>query len=374
MDEHTHDNLIQEFTDFVNQPAPGESPAAQTTESNKKSKFIKGDSLMTTYYEPRTPVVRDLIVPGLTIFGGVPKIGKSFLMLDLSHCVSKGEPFLGRDVTPGDVLYLALEDSEIRLQQRSRALGHANSTPRLTFLLNAPTMQSGLWDVLKEWIKEASEPRLIIIDTLQYIRDNKGARNSYVLDCQELKPLKDFADNNKLAIVAVHHYSKPTRAQQLGGDVFDRFNGSNGLTGTVDGMIAMDGKRDGSNAVELYTRGRDFEDETIPLIRSGAKWVCTSPEAVAREKYERDPLVPIIRELKSEMFAGKPWRFASSDFAACANERAGKPLFANGREANQHLRALQADLLKFDGIHYEAKGCVRANSGHNTTGGVLFTC
>ena len=349
MDEHTHDDRIQKFTDFVNQPAPGESPAAQTTEPHKKSKFIKGDSLMTTYYEPRTPVVRDLIVPGLTIFGGVPKIGKSFLMLDLSHCVSKGEPFLGRDVTPGDVLYLALEDSEIRLQQRSRALGHTKSTPRLTFLLNAPTMQSGLWDVLKEWIKGASEPRLIIIDTLQYIRDYKGARNSYVLDCQELKPLKDFADNNKLAIVAVHHYSKPTRAQQLGGDEFDRFNGSYGVNGTVDGMIAMVGNRDDSNAVELHTRARDFEEETIPLIRSGAKWVCTSPEAVAREKYERDPLVPIIRTLKGSQFAGHEWKTTLEDFAAAANSIKGAP-FMDALTAGKRLRSLEDDLLRYDGI------------------------
>lgn len=370
MDEHTHDNPIQKFEAFMDQPAPGESPAAQTTH---KSKFIKGDSLMTTYYEPRTPVVNNLIVPGLTILAGSPKIGKSFLMLDLSHCVSKGEPFLGRDVTPGDVLYLALEDSEIRLQRRSLALGHTKSTSRLSFLLEAPTMQNGLFSQLDEWIKEASEPRLIVIDTLQRVRDVNKSRDVYGSDYQALHELKSFADTRKLAIVAVHHLAKPTMAQRVG-DVFDRINGSNGLTGAVDAMIVMDGKRGEGNTATLKITSRDVESEDIPLVRSGAKWVCTSPEAVAREKYERDPLVQIIRELKSEMFAGKPWRFASSDFATCANERAGKPLFANGREANQHLRALQADLLKFDGIHYEAKGCVRANSGHNTTGGVLFTC
>lgn len=355
MDEHTHDDRIQEFKDFLNQPAPGESPAAQTTH---KSKFIKGDSLMTTYYEPRTPVVRDLIVPGLTIFGGVPKIGKSFLMLDLSHCVSKGEPFLGRDVTPGDVLYCALEDSEIRLQKRSLALGHENSTPRLSFLMEAPTMQGGLWDVLDEWIKGASEPRLIIIDTLQRVRDVNKSRDVYGSDYQALHELKSFADTRKLAIVAVHHLAKPTMAQRMG-DVFDRINGSNGLTGAVDAMIVMDGKRGEGNTATLKITSRDIESEDIPLVRSGAKWVCTSPEAVAREKYERDPLVPIIRTLKGSQFAGHEWKTTLEDFAAAANSIKGAP-FMDALTAGKRLRSLEDDLLRYDGI--SIKNSVRVGS------------
>lgn len=370
-DGRTHDGQIQKFDAFLNHPAPGEKPAARATDKHK-SKFIRGDSLMATYYEPQIQVVRNLIAQGLTVLAGSPKVGKSFLMLDAVHSVAKCEPFLGRDVTPGDVLYLALEDSEARLQRRSRELGHTESTSRLSFLLEAPTIQNGLLSTLEEWIEEVSEPRLIVIDTLQRVRGINTSRDVYGADYQVLHTLKAFADKHRLAIVAIHHFAKPTLAQR-GGDVFDRISGSNGLTGAVDAMIVMDGKRSESTAT-LKIVARDVESDDIPLIRSGAKWICTSPEAVAREKYERDPLVPIIRELKSERFAGKQWRFASSDFAACANERAGKPLFANGREANQHLRALQADLLAFDGIHYEAKPCVRANSGHNTTGGVLFTC
>lgn len=361
MDEYTQDDFIQGCKDFLNQPVPGESPAAQTTEPHKKSKFIKGDCLMTTYYEPRTPVVRDLIVPGLTIFGGVPKIGKSFLMLDLSHCVSKGEPFLGRDVTPGDVLYCALEDSEIRLQKRSLALGHENSTPRLSFLMEAPTMQGGLWDVLDEWIKGASEPRLIIIDTLQRVRDVNKSRDVYGSDYQALHELKSFADTRKLAIVAVHHLAKPTMAQRMG-DVFDRINGSNGLTGAVDAMIVMDGKRGEGNTATLKITSRDIESEDIPLVRSGAKWVCTSPEAVAREKYERDPLVPIIRTLKGSLFTGHAWSTTLEDFAAAANAIKGAP-FMDVLTAGKRLRALEDDLLRFDGISVNTSARVGSKRG-----------
>lgn len=302
---------------------------------------------MSTHFETQRHIVRNLIAPGLTILAGSPKVGKSFFSLDLVQCVAKGEPFLSRDVTPGDVLYLALEDSAARLQRRSRELGHTESTSRLSFLLDAPTIQEGLLSTLEEWVKEVSEPRLIVIDTLQRVRGINTSRDVYGADYQALHTLKSFADKYKLAIVAIHHLAKPTLAQR-GGDVFDRVNGSNGVTGAVDAMIVMDGKR-GEGTATLKIAARDVESEDIPLIRSGAKWICTSPEAVAREKYERDPLVPIIRALKKSQFTEHAWSTTFENFASAVNTIKGAPIM-NAQAAGKWLRAREGDLLRFDGI------------------------
>src|SRR6476619_1531684 len=67
--------------------------------------------------------VPGLIPEGLTLFVGAPKRGKSWLILDVALAVASGGRALGAiDVERGRTLYLALEDSERRLQGRIRHL------------------------------------------------------------------------------------------------------------------------------------------------------------------------------------------------------------------------------------------------------------
>ena len=57
------------------------------------------------HFAPHPMIVEDLIAQGLTILGGTPKIGKSWLALDLALSVAKGVPFLGKPVHKTGVLY-----------------------------------------------------------------------------------------------------------------------------------------------------------------------------------------------------------------------------------------------------------------------------
>ncbi len=54
---------------------------------------------------------------GLYILAGAPKVGKSWLALDLCLSVAKGEPFLKRNTEQGYVAYLSLEDIGNNLNQ-----------------------------------------------------------------------------------------------------------------------------------------------------------------------------------------------------------------------------------------------------------------
>ena len=79
---------------------------------------IDADTLMSTPLPVTRFIVEDLLPEGLHILAGSPKIGKSWLALWICLRVSKGEPVWKLPATQGTVLYLCLEDSYARIQNR----------------------------------------------------------------------------------------------------------------------------------------------------------------------------------------------------------------------------------------------------------------
>ena len=77
-----------------------------------------GEQLMTLSLPPTRMVVTGLIPQGLHILGGAPKVGKSWLTLWLCIQVARGEPVWELPTEQGTVLYLSLEDSFCRIQNR----------------------------------------------------------------------------------------------------------------------------------------------------------------------------------------------------------------------------------------------------------------
>lgn len=83
-----------------------------------KLNTINCEEIMTEPLKPIEFVVDNLITQGLFILAGAPKIGKSWLALDICLSVAKGEPVLNAKTAQGTSLYLCLEDSRIRIQNR----------------------------------------------------------------------------------------------------------------------------------------------------------------------------------------------------------------------------------------------------------------
>ena len=79
---------------------------------------IDGETLMSNPLQPLNFVVDTLISQGLHILAGSPKVGKSWLALWLAVTVAKGESVWGLPVKQGTTLYLCLEDSQLRIQNR----------------------------------------------------------------------------------------------------------------------------------------------------------------------------------------------------------------------------------------------------------------
>ena len=75
-------------------------------------------------------ILPELLPEGTTVLAAPPKVGKSTLVYQVGvECAIGGELF-NRRVTPGSVLYLALEDGRRRGQERLRAALEGRTMPR----------------------------------------------------------------------------------------------------------------------------------------------------------------------------------------------------------------------------------------------------
>ena len=84
----------------------------------QKLQTVNAETLLYEPLEKPSFVVDSLIPTGLSLFCGSQKIGKSWLMLKLCLCVSQGIPLWNMPTMEGDVLYLCLEDTFCRIQDR----------------------------------------------------------------------------------------------------------------------------------------------------------------------------------------------------------------------------------------------------------------
>ena len=131
--------------------------------------------LYQTVYKSRPPVIDGLLYSGAYILAGAPKIGKSFLVAQLAYHVSTGQRLWGYEVHQGTVLYLALEDDFQRIQSRMFMMYGVADTASLHFATAANKIGNGLDEQLENFIKEHPDTKLVIIDTMQKIRET-GAR------------------------------------------------------------------------------------------------------------------------------------------------------------------------------------------------------
>ena len=149
--------------------------------TQKKIQTIDGATLMSMPLEELRFIVDSIIPQGLHILSGQPKSGKSWLLLSLCLNVTLGEKFWNFETEKGTVLYLCLEDSLNRIQ--SRLFDIAEEVPsNLYFATMVDSLSNGLLNQIEAFIKEKPDTVLIVIDTLQKVRDN-------VAECYERKSL-----------------------------------------------------------------------------------------------------------------------------------------------------------------------------------------
>ena len=244
----------------------------------KKFNSKSCEEIMTTVYKPIEFVVDNLLAQGLYILAGAPKVGKSWLALDMCLSIAKGEKVLGQQTTQGTALYLCLEDSYVRIQNRLYEITDVPAE-RLHFVIMSESIGNGLEEEIENFKNEHYDLKVVFIDTLQKVRNE--SESGYGTDYKELSVMKALADKLEITIVVVHHTRKCADS-----DPFNMISGSTGLSGCVDGsMVLIESKR-GSRTAKLHCVGRDIENAEINLQFDSdlKKWIVTDEPSDCKSK------------------------------------------------------------------------------------------
>ena len=231
-------------------------------ETNSKTlDTIDGKTLMETELKPLEFVVDTLLAQGLHILAGSPKVGKSWLALWFAVTVAKGESVWGMQTKQGTTLYLCLEDSTRRIQNRLDEITD-DAPGNVHFCTESSILGEGLEQQLEAFLAEHPDTVLIIIDTLQMIRSARYDA-TYANDYRDLSALKRIADAHGAAILLVHHLRK-----EYSEDVFNRISGTAAMGGVADSSFTLVEDKRGSGRATLSGIGRDIEYRELVLERN----------------------------------------------------------------------------------------------------------
>ena len=260
------------------------------------------NELFETSYSSRPPIIGGLLYPGTYLLAGAPKVGKSFLVAQLAFHISTGQPLWEFPVQKSTVLYLALEDDYQRLQDRMFRMFGVESTEHLHFATCAKQLGSGLEEQLELFLHEHPDTRLIIIDTLQKVREVGGASYSYASDYEIVGKLKTFADKHGICLLLVHHTRK-----QPASDKFEMISGTTGLLGCADGAFLLQKERGTTMNGTLDVVGRDQSEQKLHLVRDREHlfWNLDHLEAEICEPPPA-PLLEKLNALLTNKWVGSP--------------------------------------------------------------------
>ena len=275
--------------------------------------------LYQTAFRSRPPIIDGLLYAGAYILAGAPKIGKSFLVAQIAYHVSIGRKLWDFDVHQGTVLYLALEDDFQRIQSRMFMMYGVNDTPNLHFATAAGKIGTGLDEQLENFMREHPNTKLIIIDTMQKIREVGGEAYSYASDYEIIGRLKQFADKYCICVLTVHHTRK-----QPAGDSFEMISGTTGLLGCADGSLLMQKKKRTALEATIDVVGRDQQDQILYLSKDPNTqiWNLDRTETELHREPPDPTLEAVARLVTSEQpeWAGYPSELAEAlDTGMAAN-------------------------------------------------------
>lgn len=277
-----------------------------TSPVNDGLSVLSADTILTTKYPEPVWAIPDLLPVGLGILAGAPKQGKTWLAFQVALAVASGGVVLGKNVQRGAVLYLALEDSPRRIQERMQKQGWARGLPVEFIPLGEFTnqvgdLQNGGGERLARQIEKRGY-RLVVIDTLS--RAVRGDQNDVDQMTRALTPLQEIAHAKNVALLMVDHHRKTI------GDAFDAVSdilGSTAKGAMADTLWGLYRER-GKKGAKLAITGRDVEERTLALTMDWGVtycWQCEGDANALELTERRQEILDALTEI------GKPAQVAT---------------------------------------------------------------
>jgi len=240
-------------------------------------------ALLSTTFAPILWVVLGLLPEGLAILSGPPKIGKSWLVMNLCIAKATGGLVLGKFAAElAEVLLLSLEDNDRRLQGRLRTClsGEFMDLSRFHATTSWRRLDQGGLEDLTAWLKAHPFCKLVVIDTIQKIKPHAKRRNgtSYENDYDAYGGLQRLALEYHVCILVIHHNRKAVSRNE--DDPLEQISGSIGITGAMDTILMLRRPRGAAGAV-LTVTGRDIAEAEYGLTFNGntGNWSVTAGTA-----------------------------------------------------------------------------------------------
>lgn len=265
------------------------------------------------------------------------------MVAQIAYHVSTGEKLWEFEVHGGTVLYLALEDDYQRIQSHMFMMYGVEDSDNLHFATAANKIGNGLDEQLEFFVHGHTDTKLIIIDTMQKIREAGGEAYSYASDYEIIGRLKQFADKYGICVLIVHHTRK-----QPAGDSFEMISGTTGLLGCADGALLMQKKKRTALEATIDVVGRDQQDQILYLSKDPVTqiWSLEQTETELRCEPPDKILEAIARLVSAEQ---REWTGSPSELA----EAVDTDMAANA--LTKYLNVKCGRLADDYGVSYENK-------------------
>ena len=326
-----------------------------------KLSAISAYDLQQKEFEERYYAVQGMIPEGETIIAAPPKTGKSWLMLDMCLKVAKGEPFLGFETNKSDTLYLALEDGDNFEQERLNIVLNGEEAPKNFHFVfsNVMPMNEGFLLQLDELLKQFPEVKIVVIDTLQFIKYRQSkSESAYETDYRTGRDLKEFAEKKDIAIVVVTHTTKLIHIEDEMSDV----SGTNGVTGAADAVVVLKKEKRTSKEAKMFITGRKVRQSMHNILFDdvSCRWeyigIAEASDRDQQEIEERDRLYQNsnIREavVKIADSIENPWQGRAGALIEIAATH-GIGLRETNKEIGGFLNRMQGLFMSEDGVLIE---------------------
>lgn len=203
----------------------------------------------------------DQLIPlnGITCIAGKPKVGKSFIALDLAISIASGEALFGQfEIRQRNVLVISKEDGNLVLKDRLDKL-RVDRDLSISFC----TDQNVFFDDDNQLprivqLVRASGASVIIVDSFVRIsRGDENASRSIALVHRVFKQLNDAG----VTVIFIHHHGKQGEQSFKSGG--ESLRGSSDIFAMIDSLLTL--KRVGPNTISVSNDANRHAQPTLPF-------------------------------------------------------------------------------------------------------------
>jgi hypothetical protein len=275
----------------------------------------------------RYPLVQDWLFPGAWVLVGRPKIGKSWLQLQLMLAIAEGSTFLGYQCAQAECLALFGEDDNQRIKERMATLGvatvpdgcHVFNRERLIKLADKYGEEMAFRSWLGFWLSSHPKVRLVLIDTEEIVRQIwrghapgpiAGSRVTEV-DYGQTAKFDQFALQRHLVISLANHSGKLKGKVWV--DPHELINRSyTAVAGVSGSMVLADPQgADPMNPEQIMrvfaVRGRDVRKDLMLAVHQDkdlTQFVSDGPYYEVRQTQLEAHILTVLDELMPSIEAG----------------------------------------------------------------------